>query len=224
MSTPALLLVGDAGAGIAEQLEADGFTPTAARTRGHARQLAAGQAHDLVVLGDLDDGRSSLDLLHDIRKRADGPPGCAADVPVIVVSARRDPIDVLRAFEFGADDFVAAPADYLELRARVRAVLRRSGAAAARRMRVGALDIDLGARSVSAHGLPVRLSRLEFELLTTLAADPGRVFTKEELLRRVWGFRALGATRTLDSHACRLRRKLGGAIVTVWGVGYRLAG
>jgi DNA-binding response OmpR family regulator len=224
MSTQTLLLVGEAGAGIVEQLAADGFTPTPARTRGHARQLAAGAAYDLVVLGDLDDGRASLDLLQDLRRCADGAPSGAPDVPVIVVSSRREPIDVLRAFELGADDFVAAPAGYLELRARVRAVLRRSGAAARPRMRVGALDIDVGARSVSAHGAPVALSRLEFELLTTLAGDPGRVFTKEELLRRVWGFRALGATRTLDSHACRLRRKLGGAIVTVWGVGYRLVG
>lgn len=224
MSAQRLLVAGDAGPGVAEQLAADGFVATPARTRGHARQLAAGEAYDLVVLGDLDDGRESLDLLEDIRGSADEALVRAADVPVIVVSARREAIDVLRAFELGADDFVGAPAAYLELRARVRAVLRRATRTASRRIHIGALEIDLGARAVSAHGSPVRLSRLEFELLSALAADPGRVFTKEELLRRVWGFRALGATRTLDSHACRLRRKLGGAVVTVWGVGYRLAG
>jgi DNA-binding response OmpR family regulator len=109
----------------------------------------------------------------------------------------------------------------------VQALLRR-GPVAARvgRVRVGELELDPVAREVRLRGALVELSLKEFALLRALAADPTRVFTKEELLRDVWGFRSLGTTRTLDSHACRLRRKLGADgdrfVVNVWGVGYRL--
>jgi DNA-binding response OmpR family regulator len=94
------------------------------------------------------------------------------------------------------------------------------------RLRVGDLELDPVAREVRLRGRRIDLSQKEFALLRALAADPTRVLTKEELLRDVWGFRSLGTTRTLDSHACRLRQKLGGDgdrfVVNVWGVGYRL--
>ena len=94
------------------------------------------------------------------------------------------------------------------------------------RLRAGPLELDPPSREVSVRGVRVELSQKEFSLLRTLVSDPTRVFTKEELLRGVWGFRALGSTRTLDSHACRLRHKLGAHgdrfVVNVWGVGYRL--
>ena len=94
------------------------------------------------------------------------------------------------------------------------------------RLRVGDLEIDPPSREVRLRGRRVVLSQKEFALLKALAASPTRVFTKEELLRDVWGFRSMGATRTLDSHACRLRQKLGTTgdrfVVNVWGVGYRL--
>ena len=94
------------------------------------------------------------------------------------------------------------------------------------RLRAGPLEVDPPSREVSVRGVRVELSQKEFSLLRTLVSDPTRVFTKEELLRGVWGFRALGSTRTLDSHACRLRHKLGAHgdrfVVNVWGVGYRL--
>ena len=94
------------------------------------------------------------------------------------------------------------------------------------RLRVGELEIDPVAREVRLRGVRVTLSQKEFALLRQLAAEPTRVFTKAELLRDVWGFRAFGATRTLDSHACRLRQKLSARgdrfVVNVWGVGYRL--
>jgi DNA-binding response OmpR family regulator len=93
-------------------------------------------------------------------------------------------------------------------------------------MRVGTLEVDPAARTVLLSGRRVELSQREFALLRTLATDPTRVFTKDELLRNVWGYRALGSTRTLDSHACRLRQKLARDgerfVVNVWGVGYRL--
>ena len=122
---------------------------------------------------------------------------------------------------------VAKPFAYGELRARVAAVLRRSQRRPGLgRLRVGSLEVDPLSRHVRVRGDRVELSQKEFALLRVLAGEPTRVFSKEELLKSVWGFRSVGATRTLDSHACRLRRKLGAHgdrfVVNVWGVGYRL--
>jgi len=148
-------------------------------------------------------------------------------VPVIMVSARGDPVDRVRGFARGCDDYVVRPFVYDELVARMRAVLRRSSGPRHTRLSVRDLEIDLAARIVTVSGEPVQLSAKEYELLVALAEDPERVFKKEDLLRDVWGFRSLGRTRTLDSHASRLRRKLNrnGAsayVINVWGVGYRL--
>jgi DNA-binding response OmpR family regulator len=119
------------------------------------------------------------------------------------------------------------PFSYPELRARIIALLRRSRRRpGSGRLRIGPLELDPLARQVWLHGERLVLSKKEFALLRALAGDPIRVFTREELLRGVWGFRSLGTTRTLDSHASRLRKKLNGAgdkfVVNVWGVGYRL--
>ena len=151
------------------------------------------------------------------------------DLPVIMLSGRTSETDRVRGFARGADDYVPKPFHYPELAARIGAVLRR----VARPARAGR---DQGRRPAHRPGLArrpmdgrkVELSAKEFALLHALAADPVRVFTKEELLRDVWGFQLMGSTRTLDSHASRVRRKLAPAaggrrwIVNVWGVGYRL--
>jgi DNA-binding response OmpR family regulator len=151
----------------------------------------------------------------------------AANVPIIVLgSADSDPVDRVRAFDGGCDDYVARPFHYEELLARIRAVLRRASPPADERMAVGDLLIDRAARRVTVGSTPVVLAAKEYELLVKLAEKPTRVYTKEELLREVWGFRSLGRTRTLDSHASRLRRKLAAAggdfVRNVWGVGYSL--
>jgi DNA-binding response OmpR family regulator len=147
--------------------------------------------------------------------------------PLLLLSGRDGELDRIRGFERGADDYVCKPFSYPELRSRVAALLRRSGQRPRTgRLRVGELVIDPVSREVTMRETRIELSAKEFALLRVLASDPGRVFTKDELLRDVWGFRARGTTRTLDSHACRLRRKLGVRgerfVVNVWGVGYRL--
>jgi len=149
-------------------------------------------------------------------------------LPLILLGTDASELEVLRAFEAGADDHLVKPVGYPELRARLRALLRRADVASRARpaRRVGALRLNAAQRLVTVGEQRVELSQKEFALLSMLARDPMRVFTKEQLLREVWSFRAPGSTRTLDSFACRLRAKLGVSgerfVINVWGVGYRL--
>ena len=140
-----------------------------------------------------------------------------------------DPVDRVRAFDRGCDDYLDRPFHYDELVARIRAVLRRVAPPEVERLEAGEIEIDRPTRRVAVSGERVVLPTKEYELLVKLASDPHRVFTKEELLRDVWGFRSHGRTRTLDSHASRLRRRLGRPghpvyVQNVWGVGYCLIG
>ncbi len=170
-----------------------------------------------------------LDLLDEIR--ASTPRSADATweecLPLIVLDPGATQLDLLRAFEAGADDFVAAANHpYLELRARLKALLRRVQPRLAR-IRVRSLHVDTGAHTVHVAGVPVELGRLEYELLVYLARNPTVVCAKQELLRAIWRQRCSSGTRTVDSHASRLRRKLHAAgapgfVVNVWGVGYRL--
>ena len=165
------------------------------------------------------------------RRLREGEPGRSwdRDVPVIVLGdSQADAVDRVRAFSRGCDDYVARPFHYDELLARIRAVLRRAAPSPRERLVAGPILVDRITRRVTVHGRALALPAKEYELLAKLATEPSRVFTKEQLLREVWGYRAMGRTRTLDSHASRLRRKLRQAgagpslVVNVWGVGYRL--
>jgi DNA-binding response OmpR family regulator len=212
---------------LADNLAADGFEPIEADCAHEALRLLRRETPDLGVidlgLPDVD----GLDLLREIRIADRGTSRIDSQLPVILLTGRGGELDRIRGFERGCDDYVVKPFSYPELRFRVAAVLgrsrRRPGAA---RLRVGPLEVDVFAREVTLDGQPVHLSKKEFALLRALAEDPFRVFTRDELLRGVWGYQSRGTTRTLDSHASRLRRKLSpagkGFVVSVWGVGYRL--
>jgi DNA-binding response OmpR family regulator len=205
----------------------DGFEVLGATACGEALELAERTRPDLVLLGTTLPDATGLELCARLRE---GEPGRSWDrnVPVIVLGDDgTDAVDRVRAFARGCDDFVPRPFDYEELLARIKAVLRRSAPATHEVIQAGEIVVDQTTRRVTAAGQPVSLAGKEYELLVELASDPTRVFTKEELLRKVWGFRSMGRTRTLDSHASRLRRKLAAAgtprhVINVWGVGYRL--
>jgi DNA-binding response OmpR family regulator len=224
------LLLAEAEPGTREFLErhlaSDGFAVLGADAGREALELVERERPDLVLVGSLPDA-PALEVCRVLRE---GEPGRCwdRDVPLIVVGdARADAVDRVHALERGCDDFVPRPFHYEELVARIHAVLRRTQPGLRERLAAGSLAIDRATRRVTVHGLPVALAAKEYELLVKLATQPTRVFTKDELLRDVWGFRSLGRTRTLDSHSSRLRRKLAGAgaddcVLNVWGVGYRL--
>jgi DNA-binding response OmpR family regulator len=212
---------------LADNLTADGYDVLVAETVAEALRLLEYKRPDLAVVDLMLPDGSGLELIRRVRE-ADGVASrLDPTLPLLIVSGRAGELDRVRGFERGADDFVAKPFSYGELRLRIAAVLRRTRERLHRgRLRVGELEVDPAAREARLRGRRVELSAKEFALLHALASAPTRVFTKEELLRDVWGFRSLGSTRTLDSHACRLRQKLGRGgdrfIVNVWGVGYRL--
>jgi DNA-binding response OmpR family regulator len=212
---------------LADNLSADGYEPILAETmRDGLRELEYKRPDITIVDLKLPDA-SGLELIARVRA-ADGVASrLDPSVPLVVLSGRCGELDRVRCFERGADDFVSKPFSYSELRLRLAAVLRRAHGRAGRgRVRVGELELDPAAREVRLRGHRIELAQKEFALLRALAAEPTRVWTKAELLRDVWGFRSLGTTRTLDSHACRLRQKLAAQgdafVVNVWGVGYRL--
>lgn len=232
MFDASVLLVADADdrrrAFLAGQLSADGAVVHTAADSAQTRARAAAHAPDVLLLGRLDEHAAAMTLLRAIRG-GDGLHGQPArDLAVVAMLEDEHDLAVLRAFDAGADDVTGRAVSYPVLRARVRALLARAGQPHASSIwKVGELEVDGGAREVRLRGRLVDLSAKEFALLSVLVAEPTRVFTKDELLRDVWAFRSPGRTRTLDSHACRLRTKLAAVgadrfVVNIWGVGYRL--
>lgn len=225
-----LLLVEDDDATrafLADNLAADGFKVATASAAAEGLRAIEVRRPDLVVLDLMLEDGSGLALLDRVRS-ADGLASrLDPDLPVIVLTGRSGESDRVRSFARGADDHVCKPFLYTELLGRIRAVLRRARGRPQRgALRVGELALDPATRAVRLAGRPVELSAKEFALLQALAEDPTRVYGKNELLRDVWGYRSIGNTRTLDAHACRLRKKLSPSprrwVVNVRGVGYRL--
>jgi DNA-binding response OmpR family regulator len=209
---------------LADQLTADGYTVYATADPQRALELCANELPDAALV-DVNGGRGRAFAT---TVRSSTARGVDPRLPLILLGTAPGELDTVRAFDAGADDYLLKPFSYPELRARLKALLTRVDMHSRRTpvIEVGELRIDVAQRRVSLRGDEVHVSKKEFALLRALAAEPTRVFTKEELLHSLWGIRSHGCTRTLDSHACRLRHKLAASgerwIINVWGVGYRL--
>jgi DNA-binding response OmpR family regulator len=211
---------------LCDHLRADRFGALPAASAADALRLCRYKQPDLMLLDLTLPDAPGLDVLREIRA-ADGvvsrfDPG----LPVIVLSGSGADDERVRGLECGADDYLVKPFHYPELRARIQAVLRRRGERREGPCRVGEIVVDPARRKAWVGEREVTLSNKEFSLLRVLASDPHRVFSKPDLLSDVWGYRSPTRTRTLDSHASRLRRKLdpehGRYVVNCWGFGYRL--
>jgi DNA-binding response OmpR family regulator len=223
-----LVIVGDCpqAENLAEEIELDGFVVHVAEDGAQLRACGALGAVELIVLAPCERSGEREHMLRGLRA-GELSPQIEPATPVLWLAAEQND-ELLRAFRAGADDVARAPWAYAEVLARLGSLLGRSRARELRLLRHGELSIDLSAREVSFGAVRVRLRPREYALLVHLAREPQRVFSKRELLRDVWGFRAQGSTRTLSLHASRLRRRLleagagEGWIVSVWTVGYRL--
>jgi len=202
-------------------LKNSGYEVRSAATGAEAvRQLQAGPI-SLILLDLMLPDVDGIELARRLRQRW--------DIPILMLTARDEDVDKIIGLEVGADDYMTKPFNPRELVARVKAILRRS--APAKRepeekvLRHGALSIDAGRREVKVGDEDVQLAPKEFDLLWELLDHKGLVLTRDQLLERVWGYTFAGDTRTVDVHVRQLRRKLGDAspIVTVWGVGYKVA-
>jgi DNA-binding response OmpR family regulator len=207
----------------------DGFDVIVATTGNEALALLATRRADIILLDimlpDIDGFKVCRHIRQgDVSEAALTP----TDVPIIMLTAKAEDADKLRGFETGVDDYITKPFNPLELTARLEAVLRRTiSQEAPEVIEIGFLMINSTERTVLLKDSPLRLTPKEFDLLLLLARHPNRVFEREELLEKVWGY-TFGNTRTVDEHVKRLRQKLEVAgldwelITTVWGVGYKL--
>lgn len=228
MSAPVRILVVEddeaIAAGLSVNLRLEGYLAEIVHDGLQAQTYLAENTPDLVLLDINLPRMDGFEILSEMRKRSAHP-------PVVVLSAREGEYDKVAALRLGADDYVTKPFALAELMARVAAVLRRSGPVAAppepRQTRFSDVLVDLDAREVSKAGQSVRLTHLEFELLTYFLDNPARVFSREQLLRDVWGVRHSGSRRTVDNFVAQLRSKLEDDpespchFLTVRGAGYR---
>src|SRR5437867_184980 len=202
-------------------LERAGFRVATAADGEQGLEAAYSSRPDALVLDLMLPGRNGLEVLRELRSEP-----ATHDLPVVVLTARGAEMDKLLGFEHGADDYVTKPFSPRELIARIQSLLRRARPSRDPvAIEVGHLRIDPSSREASFAGNSITLTPREFDLLAFFAHNPGRVLSREELLRKVWGYDYLGTTRTVDVHVRRLRVKLGvrnRAIETVTGAGYKL--
>ena len=214
----------DLALGLQANLEVEGHTVEVAYTGEEGIDSAIAQRPDLVLLDVMLPGIDGFVVLR--RLRAAG-----VDVPVLLLTARAEEVDKVRGFRAGADDYVTKPFGVMELLLRVEALLRRGGSSNDRTaglVRVGDISIDTEARSVTRDGEDIALTPRAYELLLALVRRRGKVVSRHDLLRDVWGYSAEVTTRTIDAHVAELRRKIERDpadpkhITTVWKVGYRM--
>jgi DNA-binding response OmpR family regulator len=201
-------------------LEREGFRVAAAGDGEQGLQQIFASRPAAVVLDLMLPGRSGLEILREVREEP-----ATHDLPVLVLTARGAEMDKLLGFEHGADDYLTKPFSPRELIARLRALLRRSQPVKSdASITRGTLKLESHSREATVAGVRLTLTPREFDLLVFLARHPGRVVSRDELLRKVWGYDYVGETRTVDVHVRRLRMKLGEEarlIETVTGAGYK---
>ena len=219
----ARILVVDDDTALAEMigivLKSEGFEPDFCATGDGALSAFRESKPDLVLLDLMLPGKDGMEVCREIRRES--------DVPIIMLTAKSDTVDVVAGLEAGADDYVPKPFKPKELVARVRARLRITEPTAPEHLTVGDVTIDVSGHNVTRGGEPISLTPLEFDLLTALARKPWQVFSREQLLEEVWGYQHSADTRLVNVHVQRLRSKIERdpenpeIVVTVRGVGYR---
>lgn len=213
--------------GIRFNLENEGYTVDVGYNGRQAVDLARANDYDLIILDLMMPEVDGLEACMEIRS--------FSSVPIIMLTARSQDTDKLLGFEYGADDYITKPFNILEVKARVKALLRRSAATKRqqeqdKRLTSGGLTIDLDARAAWKNDQPVELTAREFDLLELLMKHPNRVYSREQLLNQVWGYEYTGEYRTVDVHIRRLREKVEDdpasptLLCTKWGVGYYFHG
>lgn len=212
--------------GLRINLESEGYVVDVAEDGDAGLEMARTGDPDLIVLDVMLPKRNGLEVLHDLR--AEG-----RTMPIIILSAKAAEMDKVAGLELGAEDYVAKPFSLAELLARVRAALRRGNAPAPERRRgvvFGDVEVDVAARNVKRGGEPVDMTAREFDVLVCLMNERGRVLSRDDIFRRVWGPKHHGTPRTVDNFIQQLRAKLEVDpqepvyIQTVRGVGYRFDG
>lgn len=220
-----LLVVDDEPAiikGLKFSLEQDGYIIEEAYDGQEAVDKFESQDFDLVILDVMLPGLDGFQVLQRIREKS--------AVPVIMLTAKGEDMDKILGLEYGADDYITKPFNILELKARIKAIFRRANNAEPRNkdqiIKVGNMTINIANRSVTIDGKDINLTAKEFDLLQLFASNPGKVYSREQLLEMVWKYDYLGDLRTVDVHIRRLREKIEPNpsqpeyIFTKWGVGY----
>ena len=213
--------------GIKFNLENEGYSVDACYDGESAVNMAKAENYDLIILDLMMPRKDGLEVCQEIRS--------FSTVPIIMLTARSERSDMLIGFESGADDYLTKPFDILELKARIRALLRRASLSApvtrdsGSSLTLGDISVDAERRKVHSCGEEVTLTMKEFDLLLFLMKNVGKVYSREQLLDLVWGYDYIGDPRTVDVHIRRLREKLEPDsanpkhIITKWGVGYYFA-
>lgn len=210
--------------GLKFSLEQDGYETDTAADGEEALAKMRNGGYDIVLLDVMLPKLSGIEVCQNIRE--------TSNVPIIMLTAKGEDMDKILGLEYGADDYMTKPFNILEVKARIKSILRRTGAAPEApklELTVRDITINIGNRSVVAHGEPVNLTVKEFDLLQLFMNNPGKVYSRDELLETIWGFDYLGDVRTVDVHIRRLREKIEkdstkpAYIMTKSGVGYYFA-
>lgn len=210
--------------GLKLALESDGYETDSAGDGEQALEKIQNGNFDLILLDVMLPKMSGIEVCQAVREKS--------DVPIIMLTAKGEDMDKILGLEYGADDYMTKPFNILEVKARIKTILRRAGAGKeAPRMEItaGDITININTRSVISHGEPVNLTVKEFDLLNLFMSNIGKIYSRDELLETIWGFDYIGDFRTVDVHIRRLREKIEKDpanpkhIMTKWGVGYYFA-